>query len=415
MTVAEVISIGDELTSGQRLDTNSQWFSQQLSDLGIQVMYHTTVADDLAANQAVFRAAVERADVVVTSGGLGPTADDLTRDVMASLLGTELVLHEESLEHIRGLFRHRGREMPERNVIQAMFPAGSQPIFNPHGTAPGIAAQVARADGRTCLVYCLPGVPAELKEMWAAVVASLREAGLVGKAICHREIRCFGVGESDLEQMLPDLIRRGRRPTVGITASHATLTLRVMAACENSGDCDCVIGPTVNTIYQCLGDLVFGEGEEELQHAVLRLLRQSGKTLATAEWGTGGQIAHWLRQVPESEQQFLGGLVIPGPDAADKLLGIPADVFTNEPPGEAMAKLAAGLRDKLGSDYALAVSPVPSVDPAGDEPPLIHFALAGSSGTRTQAAKYTAHPDILQTRASKQALNLLRLELLRSQ
>src|SRR5690606_22336805 len=113
MTVAEVISIGDELTSGQRLDTNSQWFSQRLGELGIQVMYHSTVADDLAANQAVFRTAVDRADVVVTSGGLGPTADDLTRDVMASLLGSDLILHEESLAHIHSLFRHRGRPMPE--------------------------------------------------------------------------------------------------------------------------------------------------------------------------------------------------------------------------------------------------------------------------------------------------------------
>jgi len=414
MTVAEVISIGDELTSGQRLDTNSQWFSQRLGELGIQVMYHSTVADDLAANQAVFRTAVDRADVVVTSGGLGPTADDLTRDVMASLLGSDLILHEESLAHIHSLFRHRGRPMPERNVVQAMFPAGSRPIFNPNGTAPGIEAQVARADGRTCRVYCLPGVPAEVREMWPAVVESLRKANLAHKAICHRAIRCFGIGESDLEQMLPDLIRRGRTPTVGITASHATLTLRVMAACQTPGECDCVIEPTIQTIYECLGDLVFGEGEDELQHAVMRLLRQANKTLATAEWGTGAQIAHWLRQVPESEHHFMGGLIIPGADAASKLLEVPAEVFANEPPEEAMTKLAHALRRKLGSDYALAVSPVPSVDPGAEEPPSIHFALASPSGTRTQAAKYTGHPDILQSRASKQALNLLRLDLLRS-
>lgn len=412
MTVAEVISIGDELTSGQRLDTNSQWFSQQLGELGIQVLYHTTVADDLAANQAVFRTAVDRADVVVTSGGLGPTADDLTRDVMAALLGSELVVHEESLEHIRKLFRHRGRPMPERNIIQAKFPAGSRPIFNPHGTAPGIEAAVARADGRTCRVYCLPGVPAEVREMWPAVVESLRAAGLVRRVICHRQIRCFGIGESDLEQMLPDLIRRGRMPTVGITASHATITLRITAASDSLQGCEATIEPTAATIYRCLGNLIFGEGDDELQHAVLRLLKRADKTLATAEWGTGGQIAYWLRQVPESETQFVGGLVIPGAEAASMLLDVPAEVFLTHPPGEAMAQLAEGLRRKLMADYALAVSPVPNVNLSAGVPPSIHFALAGPSGTRTQVAQYTGHPDILQSRASKQALNLLRLELL---
>ncbi len=414
MTIAEVISIGDELTSGQRLDTNSQWFSQRLGELGIRAMFHTTVADDLDANYAVFRTAADRADVVVASGGLGPTADDLTRDVMARLLGTELALDQASLKHIQDLFRRRSRPMPERNIVQAMFPVGSQAIFNPHGSAPGIEARVARSDGGTCRVYCLPGVPAELKEMWPSVVASLRSAGLVRQIIRHRQIKCFGVGESDLEQMLPDLIRRGRSPSVGITVSQATITLRITSAGTDEDACRLAMEPTAATIYECLGALVYGEEDDELQHAVARLLRQRQQTLVTVEWGTAGHIAHWLRQVAESEGHYLGGLVLPNLEGACNLLGLPPEGASPASPESFLALAAEAGREKLGADYALAVSPVvPS--PAAGEPPLIYFGMAGPSGTITQSAGYAGHPDILQNRAAKQALNVLRLELLKGQ
>ncbi|HVX60382.1 MAG TPA: competence/damage-inducible protein A, partial [Pirellulales bacterium] len=154
--IAEVISIGDELTSGQRLDTNSQWLSQRLGEIGIPVMYHTTVADDLEANVSVFRTAVGRADVVISTGGLGPTADDLTREALARLVGAELVLDEASLAHIQAMFSRRKRDMPERNRVQAMFPAGSRVIFNPHGTAPGIDLDVPPKIGRPSRVIALP-------------------------------------------------------------------------------------------------------------------------------------------------------------------------------------------------------------------------------------------------------------------
>ena len=165
MTRAEVIAIGDELASGQRLDTNSQWLSQRLGEIGIPVGFHSTVADDLASNIEVFRHAIARADVILCTGGLGPTADDLTREAVAAATGTELELDEPSLEHVRGIFARRGREMPERNRIQAMFPAGSRPIHNPEGTAPGIAMEIARADREPCRLFALPGVPAEMFQL----------------------------------------------------------------------------------------------------------------------------------------------------------------------------------------------------------------------------------------------------------
>ena len=253
---AEVISIGDELTSGQRLDTNSQWLSQQLGDLGVRVLYHTTVGDDLAANVDVFRNAVRRADLIVVTGGLGPTEDDLTRQALADTFGVELRLDEPSLEHIQDLFRQRrNRDMPPANRIQAMFPAGANVIPNRHGTAPGIDMRQSRPDRGDVRIFALPGVPAEMREMWHETVAPAIETllGRTRRVIRRRVIHCFGAGESDVERMLPNLIARGRVPQVGITASQATISLRITAEAETEAACDALIEPTAATIYEQIG------------------------------------------------------------------------------------------------------------------------------------------------------------------
>ena len=169
---AEIIAIGDEITSGQLLDTNTQWLSQRLEELGVRVLYHSTVGDELAPCVEVFRQAIDRADVVVATGGLGPTADDLTREALAEATGRPLQLDADALEHIRAMFARRKRPMPPQNELQAMFPAGSRVVRNPHGTAPGIDLEVPRAGRSPCRIICLPGVPAEMVEMWHDSVAA---------------------------------------------------------------------------------------------------------------------------------------------------------------------------------------------------------------------------------------------------
>ena len=294
---AEIIAIGDELTSGQRLDTNSQWLSQRLGELGVPVAFHTTVGDDLEANVAAFRTAIDRADIVVATGGLGPTADDLTREAIAAAAGVELVQDEAALAHIRSLFARRGRAMPERNALQAQFPRGSRVVPNPHGTAPGIDLTVPRPCGPPCRVFALPGVPAEMFAMWDATVAPAIAASLPSqRVIRHRRIKCFGVGESDLEAMLPDMIRRKREPLVGITVSGATITLRITASGPNETACLRAMEPTIAQIREMLGVLVFGEEDDELEHAVVRLLDGSEQTLAVAEWATDGLVSQWLAE-----------------------------------------------------------------------------------------------------------------------
>lgn len=411
---AEVIAIGDELTSGQRLDTNSQWISQRLNDLGIRVLFHTTVGDDLAAGVGVFRIALGRADLVVSSGGLGPTADDLTREAVSQAVGAELVMNQEALDHIKALFARRRYQMPERNVVQAMFPEGSAVVPNPHGTAPGIDMDVPRDDGKPARLFALPGVPAELRDMWEGAVepALISWLGDDRRFIRHRLIRCFGAGESPVEKMLPDLIRRDRVPTVGITASKATITLRITAQGTTPEACDEAMEPTVATIHECLGDLVFGEGDDELHDVVIRMLKEKRQTLATIECGSGGILAEWLSEADPEMETYLGGTVARHPNVLAQAAGAAETAGEKLKDKETVEVMARSCRDKYHSDYALALGPFPQVRGDGSPPGKVHFALAGPEGTVTKTSLYAAHPEIRTLLAVKQALNLLRLTLM---
>ena len=408
---AEVIAIGDELTSGQRVDTNTAWISQRLQEIGVRVLYHTTVGDDLDANVRVFREAASRADVIVATGGLGPTADDLTREVLAAVTGLELVQYDLALAHIRALFSQRKRDMPERNIVQAMFPKGSQMVHNPHGTAPGIDIDVSAPDGHSARVFALPGVPAEMKEMWHESVGPAIETMLPAerRMIRHKCIKCFGVGESDLESMLPDLIRRGRQPTVGITVSQATISLRISAEGESEEDCFTAMGATIQTIHECLGDLIFGTEEDELQDVVVRMLHDRSKTLSTAEWDTGGIVANWLSDAEGEHQFFRGGLLIGGQNQGAVLdsLGFSNSSFAADSPN-LVEDVASHCQRKFDTDYALAVGPCFSQAANSDEPAKFHCAVAAPNGITTKSFRAGGHPDIVKPRAAKQALDFLR-------
>ena len=405
---AEVIAIGDELTSGQRLDTNSQWLSQQLGDIGIRTLFHTTVADDLEANREAFRQAAKRVDVIICTGGLGPTADDLTRQAIAESFELPLELNEASLEHIRQMFASRGREMPERNHVQAMFPQGSHVVPNPHGTAPGIDLSVTSDNKNRCRIFSLPGVPAEMKEMWIETVQPtlVEHLGSDAQVVRHYRLKCFGTGESALEAKLPDLIRRGRNPTVGITVSKATITLRITGQAENEAAYRELIQPTVETIHDKLGELVFGEEDEELQHSVARLLADRNQTIAVAEWGTGGLIADWLSALPSSSEFFRAGLVTSGRQAAKNLLSVDeaADL-----PNQARS-MAETIRNQCGADFGISVGEFPAA--VGDADAKIYLGLATKDEVSVSGRRFAGHPEILKVRAAKQALDVLRLHLL---
>jgi nicotinamide-nucleotide amidase len=412
---AEIISIGDELTSGQRLDTNSQWLSQQCGELGIRVMFHTTVADDLDANVVAFQQAMGRVDLVICTGGLGPTADDLTRQAIASAVDLPLVQDLPALEHIKELFRRRQRPMPEQNVVQSMFPEGSLVVPNPHGSAPGIDLTVEKDGGGQARLFALPGVPAEMKEMWDQTVrrAVLAMRPGVARVIAYQQVKCFGVGESDLEQMLPDLVRRGRQPTVGITVSKATITLRLTAEGETEAACIESMQPTIATIHECLGTLVFGSGEDELQHAVARLLEAQGATLHVVEIGTRGLLNQWMAELQGKADGYRGGSVLASLDEAHSLPGMqePGAGMAEEDPAGAVRELAITLRETLDVDYLLVAGPI-RVSASSPDDVGIDLVVATAGGAEHQWAAYRGHPDIRQSRAAKQALDFLRHQML---
>jgi nicotinamide-nucleotide amidase len=414
---AEIIAIGSELTTGAKLDTNSQWLSLELAAIGIPVEYHTTVADNLEAMIGVLRDAVNRSEVVLITGGLGPTLDDLTRQALAELVQVELVLDEPSLEFIKALFAQRRREMPERNIIQAMFPKGSAPIRNPRGSAPGIWMEVPRKGSDTpAKVAAMPGVPSEMKFMFHNEVLPRLSGG--GRVIRRARINCFGVGESHAEEMLGDVTARGRDPEVGITVHEATITLRITASAATADDCEAKIAATRALIRERMGDLVFGEEDEELQHVVVRMLSERGLTLATAECGTGGLLASWLTDVPGYEQCYRGGLLAPTAAALTDLVSPgPADRAGPShalQPEERAAWMAAACRSRFGADFALAVTECPRYNPddVTAAAPRAFVALAEADQQCTLEQTLAGDPAIIKSRTAKAALNLLRLRLL---
>lgn len=386
---AEVIAIGDELTTGQRLDTNSQWISRELAVVGIPTAFHSTTTDSLDDGLEVFRCAIERADVVIATGGLGPTADDLTRDVLALVAGEPLELCPEALAAVEARFARRAAPMPESNRRQALFPRTSRPIPNPEGTAPGIDIEIPRRSRGTSRVFALPGVPGEMKAMWAATVLPALAAGRPDAAtIRFRRIKCFGAGESAIEAMLPDLIRRGRDPLVGITAHEATITLRIVAHGADEAACLAKIAPTERLIHDALGDLVYGVEDDEIEDAALVALSRAGATLATAEIGTRGHVAALFADAAARGPVacLRAGLVLPAASGMEA----PA--------------LAAGIRQDRGVTHGLGIGPIRRSE--GLE--SLEIALVGPEGVRVVEHRLGGAGTVKISRAAKTAIDLVR-------
>ena len=405
---AEIIAIGDELSSGVRLDTNSQWISQQLDLLGIQTAFHSTVGDDLEDMLAAFEIAAGRVDLVLTTGGLGPTADDLTRNIIAQLGGVALELNQDVLQHIKSMYQVRGREMPSNNEVQAWFPKGASIIDNPEGTAPGIEfAGEKTTDGKpnSYHVFSFPGVPAELKQMWQASVRQrLAELYSIETTIFHHTIHCFGSGESAIEMQLPDLIQRGRDPLVGITASAATISLRIATRGASQQDCLAKMQPTIEIIRDRLGDLVYGENGEQLEQAVVKKLAAKQQTIAVFDWGLGGDVARRLIAAETgggclrasrtySSQSAAGEVVV-----ADRMQQILQDESWHE-----------------GADVVLVIGEIDR-DEAAVSSGESHYDVGiawldqGAWKTEIKQLQYRGHSAWREVRAVKDVLNLVRLK-----
>lgn len=410
MQRAWIISIGTELTLGQSVDTNAVWLAQQLAGVGIRASRHVTVSDDLAPIVAIFREAAAAADVVIVTGGLGPTDDDLTREGLARASGTELVRDEASLAQIRAFFRGRGRTMPERNHVQAMVPHRGRALANACGTAPGVRVRIGAAE-----FFALPGVPFEMKAMFDAHVRPELHGG--AEVLRSRRIRSYGLPESEVGQLLQDLMARGSNPEVGTTADLGEIGVRINATGPVTG-VDAMLDQTEAEIRRRLGRAVFGRDQETLPVAIGSLLTMRNETVCTAESCTGGLIATMLTDIAGSSRYFLGGVVSYDNAAKRDLLGVTSDALdrhgaVSEPVATAMA---AGARRQFGATWAISVTGI--AGPAGgseDKPVgLVCIGLAGPADVKVRTLRLGSDSprSVIRNRAALTALNLMRLELL---
>lgn len=412
---AEIIAIGSELVSGQGLDTNSQWLSRALAALGISVHFHTTLGDDLEENLDAFRVAIGRADLVFTSGGLGPTQDDLTREALAQVAGVPLVEDPAALEAIAAMFARRNRVMAERNRVQALFPQGASSITNRTGTAPGIWMQVGKAT-----FGCLPGVPSEMRIMFDEEVAPrLRALGGPGRVILHHKINLFGKGESDIEADAMDLTARGRNPEIGITAHDSTISFRIRAEGDDEAEARLALVPTLELIRSRFGDLIVGEGADDVAEALLAQLIRTRYTLATAESCTGGLVSQMITAQAGVSDYFPGGVISYSNAAKVNLLDVPSRLI--EAHGavspEVAEAMAVGVRRKFGADLGISVTGI--AGPTGGSPlkpvGLVYLGLATPTEVSSRRLDIGSDQprEIIQRRSAKNALNWARLALLK--
>jgi len=417
---AAIIAVGDELVLGQTVDTNSAWLSARLVAVGIMPTYHLTVADDLDAIAGAIVAASAKAGLVVVTGGLGPTKDDLTRDAIAKALDTGMELHVPSLERIEAFFRRVGRPMSDSNRLQAMCPVGAKMLDNDCGTAPGIEARFEPAR-----VFALPGVPVEMESMFERhILPSL--SGRPGRVIRTGVLRTFGAGESTIGQMLGDLMKRDRNPVVGTTVSGGVVGVRIRSDFPSADLADAAMAETEALVRESLGDFVYGRGEETLQDAVAGLLKRVGRKVVTAESCTGGLLSKFLTDVPGASEFFSGGWVCYSNRLKVEQLGVRGESLAEHGAvSEAVAlEMAAGAIERSGADYALALTGI--AGPGGGTPQkpvgTVWIALACAAGAggggmpRAKAALFMFPwtRELVRDRAAKTALNILRLELLRS-
>ena len=422
---AEIIAIGSELTCGSKLDTNSQWLSRELESLGWTVTRHTTLADGMDAIVAEFRAAASRAQVVLITGGLGPTLDDITRDALAVAFNQPLVRDPESLKQIQALFIARGRQMPERNERQADRPRHSSVLPNSCGTAPGILMRVtangealdttAKADSATgCLFAVMPGVPAEMRPMFLQQIRpALLDSGMVMR---RAVIRTFGFGESDAERMLGDLTARDRNPEVGITASEAVISLWITARSKSVEEAELLCQETCQQIRVQMGNAVYAESDVELHDVVAELLASKNKTVALVEGATtGGQIAMWMSENSAAAAVIKSAIVIPGEWNAESLNAF--DFEWTEQGGDPQndwLNIATHVSEKIrlncNVDFVLISSPF------HDDPLESGVVIRrGRVGVRTADAfvsfdvSMSGNLAIFRQRAARTALNQLRL------
>ena len=409
----EVIAVGTELLLGQIVDTNSSWIGEQLALAGIDSHFQIKVGDNAQRIASALRIALERSDAVIMCGGLGPTQDDITRDVIADVLGVRLIRRPELEERIRAMFGSRGREMPANNLRQADVPEGAEVLAEMPGTAPGLCCPV----GESQVIYAVPGVPYEMKAMvGGSILTDLRRRAGVSSVIRSRTLRTWGHSESGLAELLADRITELDElgnPTLAFLASGIEgLKVRITAKAEDDAAAEAILDDEEARLRAIIGHLVFGMDDETMESVVIDLLRERGQTLAVAESLTGGLITSRLTEVPGSSDVLLGGVVSYASEVKYDLLDVPEGPVVS---AAAAAAMAQGVRERLGADVGIAVTGV--AGPAEQEGQPVGTVFLGVAVGQAGEAVGTRLPgdrQRIREFSTISVLNLLRERLLAS-
>ena len=404
---AEIVGVGTEILLGQIANSNAQWISEKLADIGVDVLHHQVVGDNVDRIADAFRLALSRSDAVIVTGGLGPTQDDVTRDGIAAALGLKLERRSEIEDFLRERFAGLGREMPAINLVQADVPEGARYILPERGTAPGLVCETA--DGR--VLYAVAGVPAEMREMMENTILPdlVRRGG--GAAIVSRVLRVTGVPESGVAELLDDLFAANTNPTVAYLASAGEVKVRLTAKAPTRGEAEDLIAPLAEEVAERLAPHVFSTGDEELEQVVGRELRARSKTVACAESLTGGGLASRLTRAPGASDYFLGSAVTYTADAKRDVLGVSQETIGG--PGvvseECAREMAAGARKLFGAEVAVALTGVAGPDEHGGQPPgQVWLALDADDAREARGFRAPGDREQVRRWAEQAALDLLR-------
>ncbi|MDQ4006149.1 MAG: competence/damage-inducible protein A [Actinomycetota bacterium] len=402
----EIIGVGTEILLGQISNTNAQEMSRRLAEVGVDVLHHQVVGDNVGRIADAIRLAVSRGDAVIVTGGLGPTGDDITRQGIAEAFDVGLERRREIEDFLREKFRRLGREMPESNLIQADVPEGARYILPERGTAPGL---IVETGGKR--LYAVPGVPAEMREMFEGVILPELERIVGPQGIVSRVLKVVGVAEARVGELLDDLFRTSENPTVAYLASAGEVRVRLTAKAASPEAARALIEPAEKEIRSRLGDRIFGTDDDGLEEVVGRLLRRHGWTVACAESLTGGSLAARMVHVPDSSDYFAGAAVAYSPEVKREVLGVSKE--TLEGPGmvseECAREMARGVREVFAADVGVSTTGVAGPSPLEGHPPgEVWVAVATPGGE--EARRFTAPGDRDHVRrwAEQGALDLLR-------
>ena len=408
MPSVEILAVGTELLLGQLADTNTAHIAGALAAAGVDVYAMHAVGDNRERITAAIRAALERADGVVSSGGLGPTVDDLTKEAVCDALGLGTEMHEPSLRAMEAIFAKTGREMRENNRKQAEVPSGSFVMANAMGTAPGFIA--VRADGK--FVACMPGVPHEMKPMLAEeLIPCLRERFKLRDAIYTRVLHTLDIAESEIDHRIGDLFRTLENPKIAVLAHDFRCDVKIMAKAESEAHAVELIAPVEQDIATRLSGHIFGVDDETLPGAIHSLLQQDGRTLAVAESCTGGAIAAELTTVPGSSRSFIGGVVAYDNSVKTRILGVNETTLQSDGAvsEETALEMARGVRARLGTSIGISTTGIAGPDGGSPEKPvgLVWIGFADSGGARAKRFHFYGGRKQIQARARVAALILL--------